>query len=107
MADGIALGLSLIIFVIYLAIFFILLEIKSRTKNDLSKAFTYILFAVIILIILRITSILNNFGIFTIKYLTESLALALAFFLLMFFIKFYRSLCCVTDKKGNPRKNKR
>lgn len=107
MADGIALGLSLITFVIYLAIFFILIEIKSRTKNDLSKAFTYMLFAIIILIILRITSILSVFGIFTFKNLTESLALALALFLLLFFIRFYKSLCGVTDKKENPRKNKR
>ncbi len=99
MIDGILLGLSLIIFVIYLTIFFILLEIKSRVKGDLSKAFTYMFFAIIILIILRITNLLSALGIFSIKYLMELLALALAFFLLMFFIKFYKSLCCVTDKK--------
>lgn len=107
MADAIIIGLSVIIFIIYLTIFFILLEIKSRIKGDILKAFTYMFFAIIILIILRITNILSVFGIFTIKYFMESLALALALFLLMFFVKFYKDLRCVTDKRGNLRKSKR
>lgn len=104
MAEKIILGLSIIIFVIYLIIFFILLEIKSRIKNDLLESFKYMAGAIITLIVLRITNLLSTLGIVKIRYSLEVLAFLLSLFLLMFFIKFYKSLCGVTDEKHEPGK---
>jgi len=100
MADGIIIALSFGIFVVYLIVFFLLLEIKSRINKGLSKAFNYMIIAIVLLIIIRIMNILSKFEIFIFDYLQEALVLVFSLFFLMFFIKFYRELCCVTDKKS-------
>ena len=51
----------------------------------------------------RIINILSKFEIFIFDYLQEALVLVFSLFFLMFFIKFYRELCCVTDKKSVKR----
>ena|SRR3989344_3470461 len=103
MANGITIVLSFVIFAVYLIVFFLLLEIRSRINKGLSKAFNYMIIAIAILIIIRIINILSKFEIFIMDYLQEALVLVFSLFFLMFFIKFYRELCCVTDKKSVKR----
>ena len=103
MANGIIIALSFVIFAVYLIVFFLLLEIRSRINKGLSKAFNYMIIAIVLLIIIRIINILSKFEIFIFDYLQETLVLVFSLFFLMFFIKFYRELCCVTDKKARRR----
>lgn len=96
--DYIIVGLSLISLIFYLAILFLLFEIKIRLEGNPAKTFIYMIIAIIILIALRIMDLLSKSGIFVVPYLHESLVVLFALFFLLGVITFYKSVCEITDR---------
>ena len=96
--DHIIVGLSLISFIFYLIILFLLFEIKIRTEGSIAKTFFYLIIAIIIAIFLRIIDLLGKFGIFIVPYLTESLVVLFALFFLIAIRIFYKTICEITDR---------
>ncbi len=98
MTHNITIIISFVIFIVYLINLFLLVEIKSRIRGNLSKAFNYLIIAISIILLLRIEGILINFEIFMPVYLRNALATLLSLSFLMFLIKVYKSLRRITDK---------
>ncbi|MFH1325631.1 MAG: hypothetical protein ABIH49_02570 [archaeon] len=97
-------SISFFIFLMQLAILFILFEIKKRIDGKLKRTFIYPILVVIMLILLRIQGILRNADILTIPYSQEVLSFLLSLFLLLAVWSFYRSVREITDKNKSGKR---
>jgi len=97
-------GISLVIFILYLVIFFILLRIKKRVDKKIGVSVIYMIFAIIFLMIRRLQQIFPNWPMFSIKYFGEIITLIFVIFALFSVISFYRAVKQVS-RSGHTRGN--
>lgn len=105
--DYITIGISLIIFVFYLMIIFMSVEIRKRLNKEAGVAFIYIIIAILVLVIRRVQQIFLEAEILRgVPYFTDfvTLIFAILFFLAIF--HFHKSIKAV-GKKDSKKKNKR
>ena len=99
---SVVLGLS--IFVVYLITIFLLFEIKIRLEGDLSKAFTFLILAMITRGVIRMIDILDVMDLIKdLGILNDILVILFAAFILLFAIRLYRALSWLTDKNKGPK----
>lgn len=101
--DTISVTLDILTFIILIASFFFLLEVKSRTEGKLGTFFTYLTAALVVRIAIRIYEILNDANLLTISYFPEIAALAFSIILIVAVYTFYENLKGITDRPGRNR----
>src|SRR3989344_6454147 len=107
MIDYITVGISLIVFVFYLMIIFMSIEIKKRLNKAAGVAFTYLTAAILVLFIRRIQQIFIEAEILPlIPYFTDfvTLIFSVLFFLAIF--HFHKSIKMIS-KKSDEKKVKK
>lgn len=88
-------GVSLVVLLFYLITFFLLIEIKKRTKQRIKQTFMYLTIGIVILIIIRILDVFNKIGLLVVPFLHEVLVLTWSFFLFLaifYYLKFLKKL---------------
>ena len=91
--DYITIGISLVIFIFYLVIFFLLIGIKKRLNKDAGRAFVYLMIALFFLIIRRLQQIFIESSILNpISYSSDIITLIFVIFFFLAIFSFYRSL---------------
>ena len=103
MIDYIAIGISFPILILYIIVFFLLIQIKRRVDGVVGDAIIYGIFAIMTLILLRTQTILSRADILTIPYSQEVLASILSIFIFMMVWTMYRGITEITDKKGRVK----
>ena len=101
--DYVSMGISLVIFVTYLVVFFILFHVSLRASGKLVSSVMYFRIAVLFLIIHRVEIILTDADIMDVPYLEEFTALMVAIVLLLAFVEFYKVVIEATERRS-PRK---
>ncbi len=101
--DYVSMGISLVIFVTYLVVFFILFHVSLRASGKLVSSVMYFRIAVLFLIIHRVEIILTDADIMDVPYLEDFTALMVAIVLLLAFVEFYKVVIEATERRS-PRK---
>ena len=102
--DYITTTISLVIFLIYLVVFFILFKVNLSASGRLSSAIIYFRVFVGLLILRRIEILLAQADIFDFSYIEDITALILAIFLLLAFAEFYKAVLEATGRRKSTPK---
>lgn len=102
--DFISIGIGIVVLIIYLAILFLLFEIKARMLGGIRMSFVYFIIAVLLLIARRIQQIFYQSDLFSVPYLYDLLSILFAILLFLAVYTFYKFVVGSTKKKkfGNP-----
>ena len=99
MLDWIATIMSFVALVFYIIVICILIEIKSRVDGKISKSFSYLMAAMVTLVVIRAYNLLTVSSVLKIPYLQESLVVLFSLLVLISAVIFYRSVKRLTDRK--------
>lgn len=99
-------GLSIIIFLVYITVIFLLFKIKSRTDGGLGKIMTYFLLSAITLLLLRTNKILTDIEILIIPNAQEFLATVLAIFVLLLGLTLYKTILGISNGGKKLQRNR-
>jgi len=93
--------MSLVVLVLYIITFFLLIEIKkrTRTRERIKNSFICLTIGIAILVIMGILDVLNKVDIFVIPFLYEVLVVAFSVFLLLTITNYLKSLKKLADEK--------
>lgn len=101
MVDFIVVGISSVIFFFYLLIIFMSFSIKKRLKDDIGRAFIYIIIAILFLVIRRLQQIFIQAEIVaSIPYFTDGITLVFAILFFMAVFSFYRAIKKIGSKRS-------
>ncbi|MBI2044224.1 hypothetical protein HYT24_02565 [Candidatus Pacearchaeota archaeon] len=102
--DYLSIAISLLIFIIYLAVFFVLFHVSLRASGKLVSSIMYFRVAIVFLIIRRVEIILSDADILKIPYLEDIIALLVAIVLLLAFVEFYKAVLEATGKRRTSKR---